>query len=178
MPVRLADLHIENFDPQKHQVQDFSSGDADLDDFLKNDAARYQVEHLSHTRVAYLNGNIVAYLTLLSDCIVLETKEKKRLFSFHRRIYNFPALKIGRLAVSEAQAKTGIGKALLQYTIGLVIRMNADLRIGCRFITVDAYPGSIFWYQKHGFVFNKHYDDLGKTHPSMRYDILKSPQIL
>jgi hypothetical protein len=173
----LADLQIVKFEPNIHNVQAFDCDDADLNDFLKSDAARYQQEHLSCTRVALYQEQIVGYITLLADCIVLKTSEKKKWLPFYDKIYQFPALKIGRLGIQKDVQGTRIGPALLQYAIGLVVTMNRELDIGCRFITVDAYPKSISWYQKNFFVFNKHYNNPEKTHPSMRYDILKSPQI-
>jgi len=98
------------------------------------------------------------------------------MFDFHRSIYTFPALKIGRLVGREAQ-QLGVGRSLLKYAVGVVVRMNREMNIGCRFVTVDAYPKSIPWYEKNGFIFNKYYADPAKTHPSMRYDILKSARI-
>jgi GNAT superfamily N-acetyltransferase len=73
--------------------------------------------------------------------------------------------------------RRGIGGELLKYTVGLAIRLNEELGIGCRFITVDAYPDSVPWYEKNGFVLNRQYPKLPDAHQSMRYDILKSPQI-
>lgn len=181
MPVALADLDLVCFDPEVHDVSGFDCGDSDLNDFLKNDAARYQLEHLSHTRLAFLNEELVGYITILADCIILKTSEKKRvleqLLDFHQTIYTFPALKIGRIGVQQARKGQDIGTQLLKYAVGLVVRLNRELNIGCRFVTLDAYPKSIGFYQKSGFVFNKHYSDPQKTHPSMRYDILKSPEI-
>jgi len=83
----------------------------------------------------------------------------------------------------------------LIYTIGLVVRMNWELNIACRFITLDAYPQSVSWYEKKNFKFNKHYGRAPRgwaavsafcrvlvgrerrAHSSMRYDILRSPKI-
>lgn len=181
MPVTLADLQIVPFDPAKHDVTAFDCGDSDLNDFLKNDAGRYQQERLSHTQLAFLDGELVAYITLLTDSIILKTSEKKRtlrqLLDRHQTIYTFPALKIGRIGVQARQKGNHIGTELLKYAVGLVVRLNGESKIGCRFITLDAYSKSISWYESRGFVFNKHYKHPEKTHPSMRYDILKSPEI-
>jgi GNAT superfamily N-acetyltransferase len=177
MPVSLANLQIVSFDPKTHNVSSFDCGDSDLNEFLKNDAARYQGEHLSHTRLAFLNGAIVGYITFLVDCIILKTGEKRRLFDFYQSIYTFPALKIGRIGIQKESQGNRIGTQLLKYAISLTVRLNQELHIGCRFITVDAYPKSIGWYVKNGFVYNKEYAAPKKTHPSMRYDILKSPKI-
>lgn len=179
MSVSLADIQIVPFDPSTHTVGQFNCGDLDLNDFLKNDAARYQSENLSHTRLAFLGaGNLVGYIALLADCIVLKTNEKKRLFSFHRSVVSFPALKIGRLGVAESSQGSGIGTQLLKYAVGVVVRLNRELNVGCRFITLDAYPKSVPWYQARGFVFNREYAKLDGAHPSMRYDILKGPEIV
>ena len=124
------------FNPQEHDVSSFDCGDSDLNDFLKNDAARYQDEHLSHTRLVFHKGGLIAYITLLTDCIVLKTPEKKRalkeLRSLHQHLPSFPALKIGRVAVRNDLQHSGIGTELLKYSVALVVRMNRELNIGCR----------------------------------------------
>lgn len=202
MLVSLADLEIIPFDPAQHDASNFDCGDQDLNDFLKNDASKFQADHLSHTQIVLLNGALVAYITLLADCVILQTGEKKKILqqarAYHQRIYTFPAIKIGRIGVQKEFRHSGIGTQLLIYTIGLVVRLNKELNIACRFITLDAYPQSISWYEKKYFKFNKHYGRkpikwpawaaisafccvlLGRqrrTHPSMRYDILRSPEI-
>jgi GNAT superfamily N-acetyltransferase len=178
--ILLSDLSILPFDPKIHEVSAFDCGDPDLNEFLQKDASAYQNEHLSFTRVVFHEKELVAYITLLTDSIVLKTPEKKKLVDFHDSVMQWPALKIGRLAVATARQKQcGIGKALLQYAVGLAIRIGRESGVGCRFLTVDAYPVSIGFYERHGFVVNKNYVDKEKpkTHPSMRYDILKSPPI-
>jgi GNAT superfamily N-acetyltransferase len=175
--------------------------DEDLNEFLKQDAAKYQADHLSHTRVVFLRGKLVAYITLLADCIILQTGEKKKALTQtrhqHQSVYTFPAVKIGRIGIQKEYQRTGVGTQLLVYTIGLVVRLNRELNVGCRFITLDAYPKSVSWYQQKNFMFNRHYRRnpsgmlaaasafisalRGKertVHPSMRYDILKTPKIV
>lgn len=178
--ILLSDLSILPFDPNAHDVSSFDCGDPDLNEFLQKDALKYQNEHLSFTRVVFHEKELVAYITLLTDSIVLKTPEKKKLVDFHDSVMQWPALKIGRLAVvTTRQKQCGIGKALLQYAVALAIRIGRESGVGCRFLTVDAYPVSIAFYERHGFVVNKNYVDKEKpkTHPSMRYDILKSAPI-
>lgn len=177
MPITLADIQVLPIDPAVHNLVAFDCGDTDLNDFVRNDCQSYQEHCLSHTRVAVHDGVLVGFLTLLADSIILKTPEKKHLFDFHDKLMYFPAMKVGRLGVVQNLQKGGVGTALLKYAIGIAVRMNTELNVGCRFITVDAYPRSISWYEDRGFKFNKHYKDPSKTHPSMRYDILKSPPI-
>src|SRR5580658_4515226 len=173
MPTTLDDLKIIPL-TQEHDVSCFNCGDDDLNEFVQVDCHSYQNEYLSHTRVAIRDGRILGYITLLSDCIILKSKEKKKLFSFYGKIYFFPALKIARLGVHQENQKDGVGRAMLEYSIGVAARLNHEMGVGCRFITVDAYPESVSWYEKHGFMFNKHYMNTNLTHPSMRFDLLKS----
>jgi len=64
---------------------------------------------------------------------------------------HYPAVKIGRLAVSENYAHQGIGEQILQYVKALFAFGN---RSGCRFLTVDAYADAVPFYEsKGGFKF-------------------------
>jgi predicted GNAT family N-acyltransferase len=178
--IQLSDLFILPFDPISHDTSAFDCGDSDLNEFLQKDAAVYQKEHLSFTRAVFHGEELVAYITLLTDSIVLKTPEKKALVDFHQSVMQWPALKIGRLAVvATRQKQQGIGKALLQYSVALAIRIGIEFGVGCRFLTVDAYPISVDFYKRFGFVVNKQYAEKEdpKPHPSMRYDILKSSPI-
>ena len=179
MAIPLSDLRIVRADPSQHDVSGFNCGDDDLDDFLKNDCFKYQAEYLSQTRLFYYQEQLAGYLTLLTDSITLETKEKKGLFSFHRQVVSFPALKIGRIAIARTHQRKGLGRELIKYTLGIAVRMNDHNHIGARFITLDAYPASIPFYERCGFVFNKHkdYKKRREAHPSMRYDVIKGPQL-
>jgi GNAT superfamily N-acetyltransferase len=138
MPLTLADLELLCFDPAIHNVAGFDCGDADLNEFLTVDSQRYRTECLSHTRIAMHKGTIVGYITLLADSIILKSSEKRHLFDFHRQVFTFPALKVGRLGVHRDRQRDGVGKSFLKYAIGVVVRLNQDMNVGCRFITVDA----------------------------------------
>src|SRR5580704_5629007 len=111
MPISLSDLEIVPFDAT-HDVSNFDCNDDDLNDFLKNDAAKYQADHLSHTRIVLLNGTLVGYITLLADCIILQTGEKKKALkearAHHQSVYTFPAVKIGRIGIQKEHQRSGI----------------------------------------------------------------------
>jgi len=81
--ISLNDLSILPFDPKIHDVSGFACGDDDLEEFLKEDAANYQDQHISFTRVVYFKDELVGYITLLTDCIVLKSGEKRKLVDFH-----------------------------------------------------------------------------------------------
>jgi hypothetical protein len=71
--------------------------------------------------------------------------------------------------VKECQSQ-GCGTFVLSMVVGLVHKLNKE-GIGCRFITVDAYPERIEFYLGRGFKYNIHEDYKKKVHPSLRLDI-------
>lgn len=85
----------------------------------------------------------VAYYSLLNDKIVFDPEEKQFWNRLNRKIVNskrrkeYPAVKIGRLAVSKDYAGNHIGEAILLQVKHMFATMR---RSACRFITVDAYP--------------------------------------
>jgi hypothetical protein len=56
-------------------------------------------------------------------------------------------------------------------------RMNDELGVGCRFLTVDSDPKAIDFYKKLGFVMSLAREYKGRNYPSMHYDIIRDPQI-
>lgn len=152
----------------------FDCGDADLNEFLQADALRLQVLHVTRTYLAFYEGSLVGYVSLLADAVKLKTGERKRLSIGpkslgHRDHPVVPAIKIARLAVGmKAKASHGgIGTALIAFAFDSAWTVAGT--VGCRLLTLDAYPESEGFYQKLGFVRNK---DAGSLkHPSMRLDI-------
>lgn len=173
----LAELSIVKLNPEIHDVSTFDCGDEDLNEFLKEDCVQYGGEYVSQTQLVFHGEVLVAFLTLSTDSIILKTREKKSLFTFYNRVRYYPAIKIARLGISVAHQKQGIGKELIKYVLGLAHRINQDIGVGCRFITVDAYPQSVDFYKKCGFEFNKEKSYQDKTHPSMRYDLIQGMEL-
>lgn len=132
-------------------IKPFDCGDDDLNGFLFDDAKKYLRDLLA---VTYLfidqkNDKTVAYFSLLNDKISLDPDEQKRWNKLNRNISNakrrrnYPAVKIGRLAVSREYAGLGIGAAIINFVKHAFTHGN---RTGCRFITVDAYASAVGFY--------------------------------
>ena len=143
---------------QESELSAFECADADLNDFLLNEAKDYQSELLAKT---YLlrnpqNNEIVAYYSLLNDVARLDETEKSvrnrinRKIPFAKQRTHYPAVKIGRLAVSKAYAGLGVGGMILRNLKFIFTHGN---RTGCRFLTVDAYAAATGFYERNGFRF-------------------------
>lgn len=172
MPTTLAELEIVDADHSKYDVTGFDCSDADLNDFLRTDSPQYSLKHLAWTKLALHEKTIVGFLCLSADSISLAPDEHWWKAVSPVAIQHIPALKIGRLGISVTRQQQGIGKALVRYAVGVASRLNSDSRVGCRFLTVDAYPQSIEFYRGIGFVESQHKLYRKKKNPAMYFDIL------
>ena len=138
-----------------YEMKPFDCGDADLNGFLLNDAKMYLEKKLAFTFILEDAGNIVAYYSLLNDKVAKrETtnaawRKMKKLFPHQKHFNSYPAVKIGRLAVSIAYRGQGIGTELVSMVKQMLV--NKSALSACRFLTVDAYKEALPFYVKNGF---------------------------
>ena len=167
-------MNLEDFKlirlTQEYIIKSFDCGDEDLNDFLFNDAKNYQKELLAVTYILESDTDTVAFFSLLNDKITFEIEAKKNKSfwnRFNRNIPNqkrttkgYPAIKIGRLAVNRAYKGKNIGTLIIDYLKELFIENN---RTGCKFITLDAYKGSLKFYEKNDFKYLTNEDEMEET---------------
>lgn len=137
-------------------IKPFDCGDDDLNGFLLDDARFYNEQLLAHTYVIEDDEDTIAYFCVLNDKISQADLDKSlwrklRKNIPHEKHYDsYPAVKIGRLAVSMKYAGKEFGTFLLK---ALKNKLAANTEYSaCRFITVDAYRKAVRFYEKNGFL--------------------------
>ncbi len=143
---------------QDTDIKSFHCSDDDLNEFLYDDAKYFLRELMAVTYILedMENNSTAAYFSLLADKITFDPEDKVIWNRLNRKIPNskrrrsYPAVKIGRLAVSEKYAGEGIGTLIID---NVKFAFTNVKRLGCRFITVDALFSAIPFYQKNGFSF-------------------------
>jgi len=158
-------------------IKPFESEDEELNDFLLNDAKNYLAEMLAVTYLIESKTETIAYFCLSNDNIRREVdmetwKKINRKVPNSKRKGSYPAVKIGRLAVTEKFAGNGFGRLMIRYVESMYHEENQNS--GCRFITVDAYGNATSFYERNGFQFFTE-KDAGKPTRIMYFD-LKSVQ--
>ncbi|MDE5920820.1 MAG: GNAT family N-acetyltransferase [Paramuribaculum sp.] len=161
------------------RIKSFDCGDADLNDFLLSDAINYYKSMMALTYLLEDNENdkTVAYYSLLNDKIVFDPDEKKLWNRLNRHIANskrrkeYPAVKIGRLAISKDYAGKQIGRSIILQLKYVFATMR---RSACRFITADAYAAAVPFYEKCGFMFLSEKDKHSPTR-AMYFDLINFP---
>lgn len=139
-------------------IKSFKCADADLNEFLFEDAKHFQKELMAVTYILeYMEQNkTAAYFSLLADKIIFNPDEKGVWNKLNRNIPNskrrksYPAVKVGRLAVNEEYSGSGIGTFILDNIKYVFTNVK---RLGCRFITVDALKSAVSFYERNGFQF-------------------------
>lgn len=141
------------------QVNSFNCGDADLNDFLINEAVPYRKALLAVTYVFEEKSTkqVAAFFSLANDKVSLSDFENKTEFNRFRktrfvnekRLRSYPAVKLCRLGVDESMKGQSIGTLLLRFIKSYFV---VDNKTGCRFLTVDAYADAVPFYLKNGFV--------------------------
>jgi len=154
--IRLEELHIKIINPT-HIVSNFKSYEQELVDFLIEDALDNQQKKISTTYLWFYKqkNELVGYVTVLADAINLqgELKEYFRQAGIFYR--SLPALKVGRLCVSDDYLGRGLGTLMIEFSIILADKIGKD--VGLRFVTTDAKRNpdlrkdSIHFYRKFGF---------------------------
>lgn len=141
---------------RNHNIATFDCGDSDLNDFLIDDAIPFQEKRIATTYVALIDDKVIAYFSLLNDKISQTDVSKsawrklKKLFAHSKHRSNYPAIKIGRLAVDKNYGSKGLGSSLMD---AIKKTTNDNARYSAfRFLTVDAYISAIPFYTKNGFV--------------------------
>ena len=137
-------------------IKPFQSEDEDLNNFLLFDAKNYLNEKLAVTYVVESETETIAYFCLSNDNlrreVDMETWRKiNRQVPNRKRKGVYPAVKIGRLAVSKKYIGRGMGKLILRYIEDMFL--SNDQKTGCRFITVDAYRVAANFYLRNGYKF-------------------------
>jgi predicted GNAT family N-acyltransferase len=162
---------LENIDTLKP----FDCGDDDLNGFLVDDAMFYRHQMLANTFILEDDEQTLAYYSLLNDKISNSTVPKnlwrklRNTIPHEKHFSSYPAVKIGRLAVSLSCKQSGIGTRLVAGIKQMLVEQQSQS--ACRFLTVDAYRLAVPFYQKNGFkmLVNK-IDDEAYTIP-MYYDL-------
>lgn len=120
-------------------LQAFSCGKPGLDRFLL-DSVNLHEDKLGFTTVAFhmdVPGKAVGYFTLSNDGLPLKTSEIEELgLKEAYPLTSFPAVKIGRLAISRDLQRQGVGRQLMGLIHGEIV--DSRSLSAARLVVVDA----------------------------------------
>lgn len=138
-----------------HDVSQFDCGDNDLNEFLRDNALNFNEKRIANTYVLEDGSNIAAYFCLLNDKVSQQEasnnkwKKLKKNFPEGKQFSSYPAIKIGRFAVSTSYRGLNLGSILMD-KIKKMLYGNSYYS-AFRYLTVDAYLSAVSFYEKNKF---------------------------
>ena len=126
-------------------------GAEDLEDFLKNDALRYENDYLSRTYLVWSESRLVGFCTLSAGSVRFRAEgEKTQAEAGLEGIgLPMPGVLLGRLAVDDRFRSRGFGRGIFEWALGLA-RDRIAPYVGCRWLFIDAYACRREWYEGLG----------------------------
>ncbi len=130
-----------------HDLADFSSGEAELDDWLVRRALANQVSGASRTYVVTGDNRVIAYYALANGSVLAQEAPGR----VRRNMPNpIPVMVLGRLAIDLGWQGKGLGNALLRDAI--LRTLQAAEIAGIRAILVHAlHEKAAAFYRHAGF---------------------------
>ena len=124
---------------------DFDCGDDDLNEFLLVDSFDNIDNSLCTIFLCVFDENVIGFFSLSADSIKINNK-------LTIEYPSYPAIKIGRLAVSKEFQNLHVGSVLIEWIIGFCRNLRKE--IGIRVVSVDAYNNinTIRFYQNNLFL--------------------------
>ena len=102
-------------------LKPFDCGNADLNDFLLNDAKAYANRLLAVTYLLEDDKELLAFFSVSNDRISINESDKatwrkiKKEFPHSKHHSDYPAVKIGRLGVDKKHQNEHIGRLLVNF---------------------------------------------------------------
>ena len=138
-------LKIVKTDLEQLKTIDFDCGDEDLNEFLLKDSFENIKNNLCTIFLCIYEEDVIGFFSLSADSIKINDELKIQ-------YPQYPAIKIGRLAVSKEFQNQHIGSSMIDWVVGFC--RNLGNEIGIRFVSVDAYNNAktINFYNHNQFV--------------------------
>lgn len=149
-----------------------------LKTFVQRHAKAYAAQMLAKSYGVFEGEKLVGYVTLVCGQIEVDGGEPAPDVGDAQFEYkHYPAVKIARLAVDRRYRGTGLGRKLVDFSLGLTRDIIAS-SVGCRFVVLDAKPQSIAFYEKNGFRLIDTKTNRARAEPIMFLDLKGTPAAL
>jgi GNAT superfamily N-acetyltransferase len=126
----------------------FDCGRSEQNEFFHERAWQDQQDSLSTTYVFYVHGLVAAYATITMDSLPLGRGERGSI-----PYRNVSSLKLAQLGVDRPFQGMGIGQGVVSVVYHIARQVGE--RVACRYVTLDAEPDLVPWYESQGFARNR-----------------------
>lgn len=139
-----------------HDLSSFDATEEDgsdpvgLQEFIQQEALKYQEENLGVTYLMMYEDHPVAFLTVAMGNITPTRLKNHERVTIRRKItHSYPSLLLGRLAVDKRWRSRGIGEFVLRWVLGHTRWLARH--VGCRYVCLHCRDQTAPYYAKLGF---------------------------
>jgi GNAT superfamily N-acetyltransferase len=143
----IYDLDIQRLDGSPPSR--FDCGRPEQNEFLHRHAWLDQLQFASTTYLVYVDGIVAAYAAVCMESVHLARDERDPKIRFAQ----VGSVKLAQLGVHLSFQGRGIGGRVVDFVVQLARRYSAN--VACRYVTVDAKPDLVGWYDQLGFLRNR-----------------------
>jgi len=133
---------------ERHAIDRFTCGQAELDEYLQRHALNNRSRHLSTTYVALVGDEVTGFATIAPSQVSSAELTPATRRGLPR--YPLPTMTLARLATHVESRGAGVGRQLLLHALLEATRMATEF--GCVGVRVAAKPDAVGFYQQFGFV--------------------------
>jgi GNAT superfamily N-acetyltransferase len=142
-----------------------------LKTFIKKHAHDYAAAMLAQTYGAFDGEKLAGYVTLVCGEVSAEPAGgPNHGDGVHFNYDHYPAVKIARLAVDTNYRNVGLGRFLVEFSLG-VAKDTIATAVGCRFVVLDAKQASVDFYLRVGFRLIDTAENKARAQPVMFLDL-------
>jgi GNAT superfamily N-acetyltransferase len=168
------ELSIKKIEPGD-RLSGLSLGDASftpLKIFLKKHARKYEENNLARTYAAFSAAKLYGYITLVCGEVTTDAggPALAQAPGVDYPYSHFPAIKIARLAVDTSARGSGLGRSLVDLSLGIAKDVICPA-VGCRFVMVDSKKSAVPFYERCGFTILDSAENRGRAEPVMFVDL-------
>lgn len=147
----------------------FDCGNDDLNEYFRIDSIPHRAEYLTQSYCLLYSGSreLLALLDFCNDSVKLKDYVEFVRLDQSKQHSSLPAVKLTRFGVRKDLQGLHIGTYIMNMVKAFFV---SDNRTGCRFLTVDAYPDVVGFYQKNGFFLMTQTDKRKQTR-AMAFDL-------
>jgi GNAT superfamily N-acetyltransferase len=144
--------------------------------FVEKHAKAYAEQMLAISYGVFDGQKLIGYVTLVCGQIEVDSGQPAPDVGDAMFLYkHYPAVKIARLAIDQRYRRTGLGRVLVDFSLG-VARDTVASTVGCRFVVLDAKKQSVPFYEKNGFRLIDTQTNRARAEPVMFLDLKGTPE--
>jgi len=148
----------------------------DINQFLLNDALKFDIEQLAKTFLYLENNRVIGFFTTSASLSTIKKEYRKEKGITFNGLSEYPTINISYFAIDKNFQGSGYGKMLMKFVLTMIYE-NVAQYTGVSLVTVEALAGAKSFYMDN-FKFESHASKNNKGKQDVALTIPEIEQLL